>query len=425
MSSNDAFAALRIPYVRSFALGQVAAVIGAQMISVAVGWELYERTHNPWSLGLVGLIELAPMLVLTVPAGNAADRYPRRHVAMFAHVLLCLAGLGLAFASWKRVPTTGIYALLLLIGSARAFASPSVGNLLPQLIPPEGLANTNAWISSGYELASISGPALGGLVIAMTGGTSWAYLIAALGQLVFITLLFRLPVRPPPPRGPRHDAKEVFAGFTFIRNSPVFLAAISLDLFAVLFGGAVALLPVFAKDILQVGPQGLGWLRASMPLGALAMALVMTRLPPWKNPGRVLLLAVSGFGLSTIGFGLSRSLLLSMACLFLCGACDSISVVIRRTLEQVITPDRLRGRVSAFNHVFVGFSNELGAFESGATAALFGPIASVLGGGIGTLLVVLAVIRVWPALVKVGPLHTLRPQDPEQVQGTDAAITAH
>ena len=223
--------------------------------------------------------------------------------------------------------------------------------------------------------------------------------------------LSTMPVRRPPPATSRHRAGDVFAGFRFVRNNPLFLAAITLDLFAVLFGGAVALLPVFAKDILAVGPAGLGWLRAAPAVGALTMALVTTRLQPWQRPGRILLLVVAGFGLATIGFGLSRSFPLSMACLFLTGVFDNVSVVIRLTLEQTITPDHLRGRVSAINYVFVGFSNEFGAFESGATAALLGPTLSVIGGGLATLLVVAIVRAAWPQLFRIGPLHTLAARD--------------
>ena len=407
---NDSFAALRIPFVRAFALGRVAAVMGVQIMTTAVGWELYERTGNAWSLGLVGVVELAPVLVLMLPAGNAADRYPRRHVAMFAHALIALVAVGLVVVSWVHGPLVAIYALLTLFGAARAFASPSVGTLMPQLLEPAQFANANAWLSSSFELASIAGPALGGGIIALTGDVSWAYAAAALGQITVILLMFRLPLRPPQ-HTERRGAHEVFAGFAFIRTNPVFLAAITLDLFAVLLGGAVALLPIFAKDILHAGPAGLGWLRAAPSLGAFTMALIQTHLPAWRRPGRVLLLTVAGFGLATIGFGLSRHLALSMVCLFFTGAFDSISVVIRMTLEQVLVPDRLRGRVSALHYVFIGFSNELGAFESGATAALLGPVISVVGGGIGTLLVVGVVASAWPALARIGALHTLAPRE--------------
>jgi len=407
----DAYAALRHPFVRSFAIGRFAAIAGWQMINVAVGWQLYERTGDAWSLGLVGVVELAPVLVLMVVAGHAADRYPRRNIAIFAHSLVAIAAIGLALVSWLQGPVVAIYSLLALIGTGRAFASPSVSTILPQLLAPAEFANANAWLSSAFQLAAISGPAFGGLLIAATGAATWSFAAAAAGQLFFMAMLRTLPARrpatPSAPRGPQ----DLFAGFRFVRNNPLFLAAITLDLFAVLFGGAVALLPIFAKDILGVGPAGLGWLRAAPGAGAMTMALVTTRLAPWQRPGRVLLLVVAGFGLATIGFGLSRSFAFSLVCLFVTGIFDNVSVVIRLTLEQTITPDHLRGRVAAINYVFVGFSNEFGAFESGATAALFGPTLSVVGGGVATLLVVAMVRTLRPELARIGPLHSLAPAD--------------
>ncbi len=410
-SPQDSYAALRHSFVRSFAIGRFAAIAGWQMINVAVGWMLYERTGDPWALGLVGAVELAPVLLLMIVAGNAADRYPRRNIGIFAHSLLALVAIGLALVTSANGPLWTIYSLLALIGTARAFASPSVNTILPQLLAPTEFANANAWLSSTFQLAAISGPAIGGGLIAITGTATAAFVLAALGQLVFVAMLLTMPARVPPPVASRRSASEVFAGFRFVRNNPLFLAAITLDLFGVLFGGAVALLPIFAKDILEVGPAGLGWLRAAPGVGALAMALVTTRLAAWQRPGRVLMLVVVGFGLATIGFGLSRSFALSMACLFLTGVFDNISVVIRLTLEQTITPDYLRGRVSAINYVFIGFSNEFGALESGATAALVGPTLSVVGGGLATLLVVAIVRAAWPQLAHIGPLHTLGPTD--------------
>jgi MFS family permease len=381
------------------------------MINVAVGWLLYERTGDAWALGLVGLVELAPALFLMVAAGNVADRYPRRNVAIFAYVLLATAAIGLATVSWVGGPTWVIYAWIAVVGTARAFASPSVNTILPQLLSPLEFANANAWLASTHQLASIVGPAIGGLLIAATGEATTSFAAAAAGQTTFIVLLARMPKVLPPPVEHHRSARDVFAGFRFVRANPLFLSAITLDLFAVLFGGAVALLPIFAKDILQVGPAGLGWLRAAPGVGALVMALVTTRMPPWKRPGVAMLWTVAGFGLAMIVFGLSRSFALSLACLFLSGVFDNISVVIRLTLEQTITPDHLRGRVSAINYVFIGFSNEFGAFESGVTAALMGPTLSVVGGGIATLAVVLVVRAVWPELARIGPLHTLTPVD--------------
>lgn len=381
------------------------------MINVAVGWLLYERTGDAWALGFVGVAELAPVLFLMVIAGNAADRYPRRNIGIFAHSVLTVAALGLTLSSSLNGPTWAIYGLLVLIGTARAFASPSVNTILPQLLEPAEFNNANAWLSSTFQLAAITGPAAGGMLIAATGSATASFACAAIGQLIFIAMLRTIPVRVPPPSTHKRSAADVFAGFSFVRRNPLFLSAITLDLFGVLFGGAVALLPIFAKDILHVGPSGLGWLRAAPGLGAMLMALITTQLRPWNRPGIVLLGAVAGFGLATIGFGVSRSFAFSLLCLFLTGVFDNISVVIRLTLEQTITPDHLRGRVSAINYVFIGFSNEFGAFESGATAALFGPTLSVAGGGFATLMVVLMVRAVWPQLTRIGPLHTLAPAE--------------
>jgi MFS family permease len=313
--------------------------------------------------------------------------------------------------SWLNAPTPLIYALLVFVGVSRSFAAPSVNTILPQLLSPEEFANANAWLSSTFQLAAIAGPASGGLLLAATGSATAAYVTAALCQAFFVGVLRTLPARQPPPHTGRRGAGEVFAGLRFVLANRVFLASITLDLFAVLFGGAVALLPIYAKDILRVGPAGLGWLRAAPALGAMSMALTTTRLRPWRRPGRVLLAVVVGFGIATIGFGFSRQFWLSLVCLFFTGVFDNISVVIRLTLEQVITPDRLRGRVSAINYVFVGFSNEFGAFESGSTAALFGPTASVVGGGIATIVVVAIVAAAWPQLRGIGPLSTLRPSE--------------
>ena len=406
---SDSLSALRLPFVRSFALGRAFAVLGGQVLSTAVGWELYRRTRDPWSLGLVGLFELIPVLVFLVASGHVADRVPRRRVAMAAHGLHALAALGLAESARRGAPTSWIYGCLLLVGTARSFAAPSVGTILPQLLTPPQLLNANAWMAAILELATIVGPAVGGLLIAGTEGVLVAYVFAAASQAVFVVCLTFVPLRPPPPASPTRGLRHLFAGFGFVRRTPVFLAAITLDLFGVLLGGAVALLPVFAEDILHVGARGLGWLRAAPAVGALAMALAITRMRPWRRPGRALLVAVTGFGLSTVGFGLSTHLGLSLLCLALTGVFDTVSVVIRVTLGQVLTPDGLRGRVAALTYVFIGLSNELGAFESGAVASFVGTQASVVLGGLGTLGVVAVVASVWPQLARIGPLDTLRP----------------
>jgi len=409
-SVAQGFDALRIPIVRNFALGRIVSGLAQQIVSVAVGWELYERTNDPWSLGLVGVFTLAPSLLLMLPAGNAADRFPRRNLTLAAGVMTALASLALAIVSWQQSPVEIVFGLLVVLGAARAIAAPASGTILPQLLEPRQFANVNTWLISSMQLASIAGPAVGGALIYLTGNAASSYLIAAVLQFLFVGLLATLP-SVAPPKGAKKTLGDMFGGFSFMWRTPVFMAAITLDLFAVLLGGAVALMPVYAKDVLQVGPGGLGLMRAAPGIGAMLVMAIATRLPPWERPGRVLLVVVAGFGLATIGFGLSHNLVLSLLCLCAIGATDSISMVIRQTLMQALTPDQLRGRVASVSSLFVGFSNELGAFESGAVAGLFGPFVAVVSGGIGTIVVVAMVALRWPVLLQMPPLHALRPAD--------------
>jgi MFS family permease len=409
---HDPYAALRNPYVRAFIAGRISATLAAQIIAVGVGWELWQRTRDPWALGLVGLFEVAPVLFLMIPAGNWADRFPRRNLAMLAYVIQATAAAGLTFVSYHAMPVEYVYALLVLTGAARAIAAPSAGTILPQLLDPRLFANSQSWMISSFQFSSIFGGVLAGYLITVFGGeATWTFLFAAAGNLLFVLALLTLPSIPPPPAAGKRSLADVFAGFSFIKRNPVFLAAITLDLFGVLLGGAVALLPVYATDILGVGSEGLGWLRAAPGVGALLTALITTRLPPFERPGVVLLGVVAGFGLATIGFGFSTSFWVAMFFLFLTGATDSVSMVIRGTLQQMITPDHLRGRVASVNSMFINFSNELGMFQSGAAAWLLGPVWAVVTGGIGTLIVCATVATAWPQLARIGPLHTLRPAE--------------
>lgn len=416
--SADAFAAFRHPAVARFAVGRFLSAMGTTSASVAVGWQLYETTRSAWALGLVGLVEVIPVLGLALPAGAAADRFPRRRVAMAAHLTLAGCAAALMALSALGGPAWASYLVLFITGVGMAFRGPSVGAMLPQLVPAKDFANANAWFSSTFELASISGPAVAGFLIALAGGAQLAFAFACAAHLGFVAVLASLPARPAASTGRRQGLHDLLAGLRFVLRARIFLAAITLDLFAVLLGGAVALLPVFAKDVLDVGPVGLGWLRAAPALGALSTALLQTRLPPWRHPGRVLLVTVAGFGIATIVFGLSRVMWLSFVALFFTGVFDNVSVVIRSTLEQSLTPDVMRGRVSAIHYVFIGMSNELGSFESGATAALVGPVLSVVGGGIGTLLVVLVVALAFPQLRGLPPLHQLTPIPPREEEAT-------
>jgi len=401
--------ALRLPAVRAFAAGRIVSVLGAQMLDVAVGWQLYERTNSKLALGLIGLSQVIPVVLLALPAGAAADRFDRRRMGMLAQAGMALAAAGLALASWFTAPIWTIYALLFLTGVCGTFSRPATSSLLAQIVPRSEFANANAWLASGFQIGATVGPALGGLLIAATGGASVVYLLDAAAALLFVAALAAIPASAVRPlEKSASDEPRLSAGLRFVFRSKLLLPAITLDLFAVLLGGATALLPVYAKDILHAGAQGLGLLRAAPSLGALIAALVQTRLPPWRHTGRVLLGCVTVFGVSTIGFGLSTSLPLSLVFLALLGGFDNVSAVIRSTLEQVVSPDSLRGRIAAIHWVFIGLSNEMGDFESGFAAWLFGPIAAVVGGGVGTLLVVAIVRFAWPELWRLGPLEDAR-----------------
>ena len=404
---RDAYAALRVRDFRRYLCGHILSVIGLQMQTVAIGWQLYEQTNSAWALGVVGLVQFIPMLGLALPAGQVADRFDRRRVLMTATLFAALASFGLAFTA-ATGPVTLMYAWLFLSGTARAFQGPARSALMPQLVPRPLFSNAVTWGVSAFEMASLTGPALGGWLIALLHGAHWVYVLsgfASLSYFMFLASLTRRPYATTEARG-SVNWQSVLAGFAYVWRTSGLFAALSLDLFAVLLGGAVALLPVYAKDILHVGPAGLGWLQAAPSLGAVTMALITTHLPPIRKAGRALLWSVAGFGVATIVFGLSRNFWLSLLMLFLTGALDNVSVVIRHVLVQVLTPDEMRGRVSAVNGIFINASNELGRFESGAAAGLTTPLISVVGGGIGTLLVVLCIAMLSPALREYGALDS-------------------
>ncbi len=428
MHSYDPYAALRYRDYRYLLVGSVLASIGSEMQSVAIGWELYQRTDSPAALGLVGLVLFLPILLLSLPAGQAADRYSRKQQLLVAQALMALTSLGLATLSLHQGPIPLMYLCLLLAGISRAFNAPARWGLVPHVVPTHVLGNAITWNSSGWQVASMLGPALGGGVIAVAGQAGGAYLFAALCFLACVGLLVPIQPQAGPRRREAISVQSLLAGIHFIGQSKLVLATITLDLFAVLLGGATALLPIFARDILNVGASGLGWLRAAPSLGALLMALLLAHRPPLRRAGPTLLWAVAGFGAATIVFGLSRDFLLSFAMLALTGALDNISVVVRGTLVQVLTPDAMRGRVSAVNAVFISSSNELGAFESGITAHWFGPVLSVVGGGIGTLLVVLGIMLKWPEILRLRSLH--RAQEETAVESPERRVegersTAH
>ena len=388
--------------------------MGWQMLQVALGWELYERTHSALALGLVGLVTAIPVVLLALPAGHLADRMARKKIVVAAQVVFILMSLSLSAVSRVQGPIILIFAILLVRGTAQAYNNPARSALLPRLVPAEAFGNAVTWSSSGFQTAAVVGPALGGLVIAIQHRATEAYIIDAVLTGIYLAMLIAIRGDSAPkadsvsahalkPRE-RMTLKSLAAGMRFVLDTKVILAAITLDLFAVLFGGATALLPIFAKDILHVGPEGLGWLRAAPSVGALIVMMTIAHRPPMQRTGWNLILAVAGFGVATIVFGLSRSFGLSMAMLLILGGLDGISMIIRGTLVQLWTPDEMRGRVSAVNSVFIDMSNELGGFESGALAAAVGPIAAVVGGGIGTIIVVAGVAYVWPELRRLGPM---------------------
>jgi MFS family permease len=406
---HDPYAAFRIPSFRHYLTGNFIFLVGLQMQKVALLWEIYERTGSAIHLGYVGLAQFAPQLVLAPFGGHVVDTHNRKKVLFAALAVSLAASLGLALDSARPAPLWVFYTLLVVVGAARSFWMPARSAILPRLVPPDTFRNAVSWNSSFFELASIGGPAVGGLLIALFHRGSPIYLFNVAAALTFILLVSRLHYDHDPPEPTELSLASLAAGLTFLRRTRILMAAMLLDTFAVLLGGATALMPVYAKDILHVGPRELGWLLAAPALGAMTAAFVQAHRPPWTHAGKALLGSVAGFGLVTIGFGLSTNLWLSLALLVLLGACDNISVVLRGTLVQVLTPDAMRGRVSALNGLFIGTSNELGAFESGVVAQWFGPVFSVVSGGLGTLLVVAAMARAFPELLKAGRLD--RPMD--------------
>jgi MFS family permease len=379
-----------------------------------------------------------PVVTLSLPAGHLADRVSRKHIILITQVLSALASLALALVSWKHLlippiaPLRGanrvltsiatvferhhpvfhfddasvplIYLLLFIGASARTFGWAARSSFFPTLVPRDAFANAVTWNNSVFQIGSVVGPALSGLLVAYIG-FPFVYLLDALCAFAFFLLVF--PIRRSKQVRDRSEAntwKSLIAGLRFVFSREVILATITLDLFAVLLGGATALMPIFADQILHVGPVGLGWMRAMPAIGAFATALGVAHRPPMKHAGKTLLWCVSGFGIATIVFGLSKVFWLSLGLLCLVGAFDSVSVIIRGSIVQLVTPDEMRGRVSSVNNIFIGTSNEFGALESGLTAALFGPVISVVAGGIGTILVVLGVALRWPETREIGAL---------------------
>jgi MFS family permease len=397
--SDDTTALRTLPAFMRFWYARLAGTTGNQMLMVAVGWQMYDLTGSAWDLGLIGLLQFLPALLLTLVAGHVADRHDRSRILALAMAAQVGVALVLAAATHGHWASRGLLLVLsVAIGTAKAFQMPAQQALVPSLVPAGVLPRALAFSSAGMQAAIIGGPALGGFIY--VAGAEVVYATCAACFVAGGVLFLRIGhPHVPPPREPVSLA-TVLAGFRFIWQRPVVLGAISLDLFAVLLGGATALLPMFAKDVLHVGPWGLGLLRAAPAAGALCMSLVLTRWPVSRRVGHAMFGAVAVYGVATMVFALSTSFALSLAALWVSGAADMVSVVIRQSLVQLETPDGMRGRVAAVNSIFIGASNQLGEFESGATAALMGPVGSVLLGGAGTLVIAGLWFKLFPDLAR-------------------------
>src|SRR5437016_4385520 len=407
-AKENPYAVLRHRDFSLYLIARFIAALGQQMLTVAVGWELYERTRSALALGLVGLTQMVPMLLFILPAGHVADNYERKRTILGMVLLAAVSSLGLALISAFHAPVLSIYCCLFAAGVARTFLWPASQAFLPQLVPRRIFSRAVTWNTGAFHLSSVLGPAAGGALIALTHKAAVVYALNAVATLTCLTLIALVRGRQTVIARQEMSLASLLAGFKFVYQTKIILGTITLDLFAVLLGGATALLPVYAKDILNAGPDGLGTLQAALPLGSVVSAFYLAPRPPLQRAGHALIRAVAAFGVATIAFGLSRWFWLSFAMLFICGAVDNVSVVVRHTLVQLLTPDEMRGRVSAVNSLFIGTSNELGGFESGFVANLFGPaignaistgaIISVVSGGVGTILVVLATALIWPEI---------------------------
>lgn len=408
VGSGGTYGILRSGPFPAYLASRTFSIVGSQMMATAVGWQVVERTRSPLALGLVGLAQVLPVLILAPWAGHLADRADRRRVMMFTQTLhaACAAALALTVL-FPGIPLAVLYAILFADGAARGIQSPSAQAILPNLVPPALLARAVSWRLVSFELSSIGGPLTAGFLIGRVGMAP-VYMAAAMLLILGAAVLWRLPRQVPrADGGPAADGRDLLAGFRYVWGRPVLRGALALDLFAVLFGGVTALLPIFARDILEAGPEGLGMLRGANSVGSLLMTFVLLHRPPFERAGPSLLLAVAGYGACMAGFGLSTSFWLSTALLVASGLFDAVSVVIRHTMIQADTPDRMRGQVSAVNGVFIVSSNQLGEFESGLAAQLLGVAPSVVVGGVLTLAVVSIAAWKVPEIRRLGRLDAI------------------
>jgi len=411
----DPYAVLRYANYRYFVLGRSFFTLAMQMQTVAVSWDIYQRLHvntrdAALALGFIGLVQVLPMMLLTLPGGQAADRFDRKTILRSTQLLFAACALVMLLLSRTHAPVAGYYIVLAIAACGRAFTAPAINSLFPTLVPRHVLPNAMTWNSTIFQTTAMIGPALGGAIVAKWGpATSYTVNVLCAG-LAFLTFSLTVPAAAHADKPPI-TWNSLVSGVRFVFGTRLLLGLFCLDLFAVLLGGATALLPIFANAILHAGPEGYGLLRAAPSLGAVIMAVITTHLAPWPKAGRVMLLAVVGFGVATIVFGLSKIFWLSLVALALTGMCDNVSVVVRQTVMQMITPDAMRGRVSSVTFLFISCSNELGELESGLTARWFGAIQSVVLGGIGTILVVTGAALVFPEIPSLGRLHELKPRE--------------
>lgn len=401
---NDPYGVLKNRDFLLYLIGRFIAAFSQQMLAFAVGWEIYQRTNSKLALGFVGLVQMVPMFLFTFPAGHVADNYNRKHVLVWMQVVLSAACAGLAIVSATGANVVWMYASLFLFGVARTYLWPASSSFLPQLVPRHQFAKAVTWNSGLFQVAAISGPAAGGFLVGFTHTAFWVYVFNVIGALLCGLMIGLVRVHHKVVAKEQISLKNIIAGLEFVYRAKVVLGSITLDLFAVLLGGATALLPVYAKDILHSGPVGLGWLNAALPLGSLLMSLILVHRPPLQKAGRTLLWSVAGFGLATVGFGFATTFWFAFVMMFMCGVTDYISVVVRHTLVQLRTPDEMRGRVSAINSLFIGTSNQLGEAESGFVAHWTNPVFAVVSGGVGTIIVVILAAISWPELRKYGRL---------------------
>lgn len=395
---------LRNPGYRSFAASRVFSSLSFQAVTVAMGWMIYDQTHSAFALGFVGYCQFLPMVLLTFVVGHVADRFDRRRIGLVCQMIEAVTSLVLAVAVWQHWVTPAvILCAVAIMGAATAFERPTMAALLPNVVGPSLLQKAVSTSTSMMQTALIIGPSLGGLLYGLSPIAPFAMAAILFTVASFNVASIRIERR----QSSREPVtlSSVFAGVSFIKGRPLMLGTISLDLFAVLLGGATALLPMFARDILHAGPWGLGLLRAAPAVGALAMSIVLARRPLQTEVGKKMLAAVFIFGVATVVFALSTNIALSVCALLVVGASDTVSVVVRSSLVQLLTPDAMRGRVNAVNSLFIGTSNQLGEFESGMLAGVLGPVATGIVGGIGTIVVVLLWMRLFPDLTKVRTLQ--------------------